>query len=92
MIQFPSGDAMVTGKKCKTCGFVMVVRKGEPEREECFCCAHAIPLPLSLSDECPECAGKGVVEVHVCVKKRDCAKKCPKAEPCAACGGTGRRG
>lgn len=92
MIQFPSGDAIVTGKKCKTCGFVMVLTKGDPDRDKCFCCTMGIPLPLAAPGECPDCSGTGVVATHVCRDGKECQRKCPKEEQCAACLGTGRRG
>lgn len=98
VIQFPSGEAMVPGKKCKTCGFVMVLTRweresGGTERDECFCCQRNLKLPLS-STQCPDCDGTGRQAVHRCMDERDCKNKretCPKHEECMACLGTGRR-
>ena len=82
------------GKKCKTCGFVMVPTEGEPEHDECHCCRHNIKLPLQFDppeNPCPVCKGARVVEVHVCDDLHKCGPGCPKLEPCIACGGTGRK-
>lgn len=45
-----SGDLIpfpVEGVKCKTCGFVIVLKANEkpPKDKLCFCCKRNIPLP-----------------------------------------------
>jgi hypothetical protein len=84
------------GKKCKTCGFVMIPTAGEAEHEKCFCCRNTLPLPLSQpaapGDPCRECAGTGHVSVHVCRNEKECLRKCPQQQECVACLGQGLKG
>ena len=79
------------GKRCKTCGFVIVLKSGEAERERCFCCERNIPLPLSIWPPCPDCSGTGTVAVHVCRDEKECSRKCPQEQQCAACLGKGHK-
>ena len=39
---------------------------------------------------CPDCEGSGRVAVHVCRDERECARRCPAEEQCAACLGEGK--
>jgi hypothetical protein len=79
------------GKRCKTCGFVIVLKSGEAERERCFCCERGIPLPLSWDNPCPDCSGTGKVAVHVCRNEKECPRKCPQEQQCVACLGKGHK-
>ena len=79
------------GKRCKTCGFVIVLKSGEAERERCFCCERGIPLPLSWDNPCPDCSGTGKAAVHVCRNEKECLRKCPQERQCVACLGKGHK-
>jgi hypothetical protein len=80
------------GKKCKTCGFVMVRVAGEVEQDECHCCRHNLKLPLPIEGEpCPDCAGVGSVEVPVIRPDQKATIIGYKAQTCMSCLGTGRK-
>jgi len=77
------------GKRCKTCGFVIILKSGEAERERCFCCERGIPLPLSWEKPCPDCSGTGKVAMPLL--REDYSLAGAKTEPCMACLGKGHK-
>ena len=80
------------GKKCKTCGFVMVPTDDDPvDRDECHCCLNGIPLPLQWDNPCPDCKGKGKVVVPIVRDDRSYSVIGAKVESCVACLGKGHR-
>ena len=54
----------------------------------CTLCLDAI---AASKRACPDCGGSGTVAVHVCENARECARRCLRVEPCAACLGSGVR-